>query len=145
MLYEAHGWGMETSAPEINHLVDSILDRTYRLAGNRKIIFSSFSPEICILLSKKQDIYPVFFLTEADHIPSSDARADSLQEAVDFARSWQLAGIICKAEPLVMSPHLVKYVKDAGLRCISWGGMNDDVECVKVRDILMVGYDKLLI
>ncbi|KAI4254936.1 MAG: hypothetical protein L6R42_006984, partial [Xanthoria sp. 1 TBL-2021] len=81
MLFEAHDWGMETFAVEVNHLVDNVLDRVYRLANNRTIFFSSFSPEICILLSRKQHVYPVYFLTESGHIPSSDARADSLREA----------------------------------------------------------------
>jgi glycerophosphodiester phosphodiesterase len=53
MLFEAYDWGMEPSAVEVNHLVDRILDCVYRHAGNRQIFFSSFSPEICILLSKK--------------------------------------------------------------------------------------------
>jgi len=68
------------------------------------MFFSSFSPEICILLSKKQHVYRVFFLNEAGHIPSSDARADTLQEAIWFARSWRLAGVISRSEPLVVSP-----------------------------------------
>ncbi len=128
----SHDWGMEPSAVEVNHLVDRILDCVYRHAGNRQIFFSSFSPEICILLSKKQVIHPVFFLTEAGHIPSSDARADSLQEAIWFARSWRLAGVISRSEPLVMSPHLIEYVKDAGLLCVSWGGLNNVPEHIKV-------------
>ncbi len=133
MLFEAHDWGMETWAVEVNHLVDSTLDRVYRLASRRTIFFSSFNPEICILLSNKQHIYPVFFLTESGHIPSSDARADSLQEAIWFAKSWRLAGVISRSEPLVASPQLIEYVKDPGLLCISWGGLNDVPEDAKVR------------
>ncbi len=132
MLFEAYNWGMEPSAVEVNHLVDRILDCVYRHAGNRQIFLSSFSPEICILLSKKQVIYPVFFLTEAGHIRSSDARADSLQEAICFARSWRLAGVISRSEPLVVSPQLIEYVKDAGLLCVSWGGLNNVPEHIKV-------------
>ncbi|KAG7002011.1 hypothetical protein G7Y79_00029g063070 [Physcia stellaris] len=133
MLFEAHDWGMETSAVEANHLVDSVLDCVYRLAKNRIIFFSSFSPEVCILLSKKQHIYPVFFLSESGHIPSSDLRADSLQEAIWFAKSWRLAGVISRSEPLVISPHLIEYVKNAGLLCISWGGLNDIAEHAKTQ------------
>ena len=132
MLFEAHDWGMETLAVEANHLVDSTLDRVYRLAGKRTVFFSSFSPEVCILLSKKQDIYPVFFLTESGHISSSDARADSLQEAIWFAKSWHLAGVISRSEPIVTSLQLIQYVKDAGLVCVSWGGLNDVPEHAKV-------------
>ncbi len=132
MLFEAHDWGMETFAVEANHLVDKTLDCVYRLVGNRNVFFSSFSPEVCILLSQKQHVYPVFFLTESGHIPSSDARADSLQEAIWFAKSWHLAGVISRSEPLVVSPQLIQYVKDAGLSCVSWGGLNDVAEYAEV-------------
>lgn len=131
MLFEAHDWGMETSAVEANHLVDRILDCVYRLASRRSIFLSSFSPEVCILLSNKQHLYPVFFLTESGQIPS-DARAGSLQEAIWFAKSWRLAGVISRSEPLVVTPHLIRYVKDAGLLCVSWGGLNDVPEHAKV-------------
>lgn len=132
MLFEAHDWEMETYAVEANHLVDSILDRVYRLAGNRTVFFSAFSPEICMLLSNKQDVYPVFFMTEAGQNPTSDTRADSLQEAICFAKSWRLAGIISRSDPFVMSPQLIGYVKDAGLLCASWGGLNDEPLQAKV-------------
>ena len=132
MLFEAHDWDMDTYAVEANHVVDIVLAIVYRLADKRKIFFSSFSPEICIILSRKQDIYPVYFLTESGHIPSADARADSLQEAIHFARSWRLPGIIARSQPLVMSPDLIQCVKDSGLQCISWGELNDEPQNAKV-------------
>lgn len=64
MLFEAHDWGMETYAVEANRLVDSTLESVYRLAGNRTVFLSSFSPEVCILLSNKQHEYPIFFLNK---------------------------------------------------------------------------------
>ncbi|KAL8942318.1 MAG: hypothetical protein Q9211_001435 [Gyalolechia sp. 1 TL-2023] len=131
MLFEAHDWKMETFAVEVNHLVDNVLDRVYRLANDRTMFFSSFSPEVCILLSRKQRVYPVYFLTESGHIPSSDARADSLREAILFAKSWRLAGVICRSQPLAVSPQLIGCVQDAGLVCISWGELNDDPEQAK--------------
>lgn len=128
MLFEAHDWEMETFGVEANHLVDNVLDRVYHLAQNRTIFFSSFSPEVCILLARKQYVYPVYFLTESGHIPSSDARADSLREAVWFAKRWRLAGIISRSQPLVVSPRLIGRVQDAGLVCISWGELNDGAD-----------------
>lgn len=132
MLFEAHDWEMETYAVEVNHLVDSILDRLYRLAKNRPLFLSSFSPEVCVLLSNKQHVYPVFFMTESGENPTSDTRAFSLQEAVCFAKSWRLAGVISRSDPFVMSPQLIRYVKDAGLLCASWGGLNDVPQQAKV-------------
>jgi len=132
MLFEAHDWGMDTYAVELNYLTDTILEKIYRLAGNRTLFFSSFSPEICILLSRKQQVYPVYFLTEAGHIPSADARADSLREAIHFAKAWRLPGVITRSQPLVISPGLTRKVKEAGLTCISWGELNDEPEHAKV-------------
>ena len=132
MLCEAQEWEMDTYAVEVNHLVDAILENVFRLAGNRHIFLASFSPEICILLSNKQHVYPVLFLTESGQIPYADARANSLQEAVHFAHSWRLPGVISGSDALVMSPDLIRYVKDSGLLCMSWGGLNDVPEHAKV-------------
>ncbi|KAL9033885.1 MAG: hypothetical protein Q9180_005711, partial [Flavoplaca navasiana] len=142
MLFEAHDWGMETFAVEVNHLVDKVLERVYRLGRNRTIFFSSFSPEVCIVLSRKQDVYPVYFLTESGHIPSSDARADSLREAIWFAKSWRLAGVISRSQPLVVSPQLIGRVQDAGLVCISWGELNDVPENAEKQ--AMAGLDAII-
>ena len=133
MRSEAQDFAMDTYAIEMNHLVDTILDKVYRLAGTRTILLASFSPEICILLSTKQRVYPVLFLTVADQTPSIDVRAGSLQQAVHFAKSWRLAGVISQADPFVLSPALIRYVKDSGLMCASWGGLNDDPAHAKVR------------
>ena len=132
MLSEARDWEMDTYAVELNHLVDTVLENVYRLAGTRTLFFASFSPEVCILLSKKQHVYPVFFLTEAGHAPSPDARANSLRDAIHFAKAWRLAGVITRSDPLVMSPGLIGYVKDSGLLCMSWGELNDVPEHAKV-------------
>ena len=142
MLFEAHDWGMETFSVEVNHLVDQVLERVYRLGRKRTIFFSSFSPEVCIVLSRKQDVYPVYFLTESGHIPSADARADSLREAILFARSWRLAGVISRSQPLVVSPQLIGRVQDAGLVCISWGELNDVPENAEKQ--AMAGLDAII-
>lgn len=143
MLSEAEDWEMDTYAVELNLLVDTVLETTYRLAGNRAIFFASFSPEICILVAAKQDIYPVFFLTDSGETPSKDARASSLQEAIHFAKSWHLPGVILRSDPLVMSPEFVQYVKDSGLLCMSWGELNDDPEHAKTQ--AKAGLDAIIV
>jgi len=132
MLWEAEDWKMDLYGVELNTFVDTILDKVFSLGGNRAIIFTSFSPEICILLSHKQQTYPVLFLSESGLFPTGDVRASSLQEAVHFAKSWNLSGVVMSSEPFIMSPNLVKHVKDAGLVCSSFGPLNDDPEKAKV-------------
>ncbi|PVH72793.1 hypothetical protein DL98DRAFT_595678 [Cadophora sp. DSE1049] len=64
MLWEAEDWKMDLYGVELNIVVDTVLEKVSALAGNRAIVFTSFSPELCILASHKQQKYPVMFLNE---------------------------------------------------------------------------------
>ncbi|MCJ1384208.1 Glycerophosphocholine phosphodiesterase, partial [Xylographa soralifera] len=131
MLFEADDWKMDPYSIELNKFVDTILNTVNNHSANRSIFFSSFSPEICILLSIKQRKYPLFFLNDGGSFPTGDVRASSLQEAVRFAKRWNLAGIVMASEPLVMCPMLISYVRDSGLLCASYGASNDDPKSAK--------------
>lgn len=117
---------MDTYAVELNSFVDTILTKVYDLGAGRDIIFSSFNPDVCLLLSFKQPSIPVLFLTDAGASPVGDIRASSLQEAVRFASRWNLLGIVSQAEPLVLCPRLVRIVKESGLVCVSYGALNNE-------------------
>lgn len=132
MLYESEEHEMDTYAVELNSFVDTVLKTIYDLGKKRNIIFSSFNPDICLLLSFKQPSIPILFLTDAGISPVGDIRAGSLQEAIRFASRWNLLGIVSAAEPLVLCPRLVKVVKESGLVCVSYGTLNNDPESVKV-------------
>ncbi|KAF2966701.1 hypothetical protein GQX73_g6873 [Xylaria multiplex] len=133
MLFEARDFEMDTFAMELNTYLDAILAVVYQYGGKRPIFFSSFSPELCILLATKQQLYPVLFLTESGYIPTRDIRAISFQEAVRFAKKWNLEGVVVRSQPIVASPRLVDLVKSSGLVCASWGDLNDDPECAKTQ------------
>ncbi|KAF1810351.1 GDPD-domain-containing protein [Eremomyces bilateralis CBS 781.70] len=133
MLLESEAHDMDTYGVELNSFVDTVLKKVYELSGGRNIIFSSFHPDICILLSLKQPSIPVLFLTDAGTSPVSDVRASSLQEAIRFAVRWNLLGIVTSARPLVMCPRLVKVVKESGLVCVTYGSLNNDPENVKAQ------------
>lgn len=83
-------------AIEYNTFIDAALEVLHEHGGQRQIILSSFTPEICILLSMKQKAYPVLFITNAGKISMSDmdVRAASVQVAVKFAQRWNLAGLV---------------------------------------------------
>ncbi|KAI4245539.1 MAG: hypothetical protein LQ352_006551 [Teloschistes flavicans] len=133
MLHESEEQEMDTYAVELNSFVDTVLTKVYDLGHDRPIIFSSFNPDICLLLSFKQPNIPILFLTDAGTCPVGDVRASSLQEAVRFASRWNLLGIVTAAEPLVLCPRLVKVVKESGLVCVSYGTANNDGEKVKLQ------------
>lgn len=134
MLWEGEEEEMDTYAVELNSFVDTVLQKVYDLGDGRNIIFSSFHPDICLLLSFKQPNIPVLFLTDAGTQPKTgDIRASSLQEAIRFASRWNLLGIVGAAEPLVQAPRLVKVVKESGLVCVSYGMLNNDPEKVALQ------------
>jgi glycerophosphodiester phosphodiesterase len=126
MLHESEDEEMDTYAVELNSFVDTVLTKVYDLGEGRNMIFSSFNPDICLLLSFKQPSIPVLFLTDAGSSPVGDIRASSLQEAIRFASRWNLLGVVTAAEPLVISPRLVRVVKESGLVCVSYGTLNND-------------------
>lgn len=132
MLHESEAEEMDTLAVELNSFVDTVLAKVYELGQGRNMIFSSFNPDICLLLSFKQPSIPVLFLTDAGVSPVGDIRASSLQEAIRFASRWNLLGVVTAAEPLVLCPRLVKAVKASGLVCVSYGALNNDPANVKV-------------
>ncbi|KAI1610731.1 Glycerophosphoryl diester phosphodiesterase family-domain-containing protein [Exophiala viscosa] len=133
MLSESEEEEMDTYAVELNSFVDTVLAKVYDLGKGRNIIFSSFNPDICLLLSFKQPSIPVLFLTDAGTSPIADIRGTSLQEAVRFASRWNLLGVVSAAEPLVAAPRLVRVVKESGLVCVSYGTLNNDSAKVKLQ------------
>ena len=132
MLWEAQDRNMELYALELNFFVDTILTMIFRLCANRNITLSSFSPETCILLTSKQQTFPVLFINKAGSVPAGDVRAGSLQGAIEFAKAWNLAGIVMLSDPFVMCPRLLTYAKDSGLVVGSYGNLNDEPECALV-------------
>lgn len=137
MLFESEEHEMDTYAVELNSFVDTVLKMVYDLAGKRNIIFSSFNPDICLLLSLKQPSIPILFLSDAGTSSVGDIRASSLQEAIRFASRWNLLGVVAAAEPLVLCPRLVRVIKESGLVCVSYGSLNNEPENVKVSPLRM--------
>ncbi|CAO3590005.1 unnamed protein product [Absidia cylindrospora] len=114
---------------ELNIYVDTILECVYNNADeDRRIIFSSFHPEICLALNLKQPNYPVFFLTDAGTLPMADIRCNSLQGALRFAKQADLLGIVAASEPVLEAPRMVSVVKGAGLLMFTYGVLNNEVQ-----------------
>jgi glycerophosphodiester phosphodiesterase len=135
MLHESEEEEMDQYGVELNSFVDTVLQKVYDKMGARNVIFSSFNPDICLMLSFKQPSIPVLFLTDAGTSPVGDVRAASLQEAIRFASRWGLLGVVSAATPLVMCPRLVKVVKESGLVCVSYGTLNNDPKNVMVSPL----------
>ena len=135
MAFEAiDEWKSDSIAIEPNLFVDAIISTVllHPSCRSRSVMFSSFSPEICILISLKQSTFPVFFLNDSGNWPTGDVRASSLQEAIHFANRWALDGIVMASEPFVFAPNLVGVAKRKGLMTASYGALNNEPDCAKV-------------
>lgn len=127
---------------EVNHFVDAILHTVYRSGTttstetSRKILFSSRSPTVCTALNWKQPNYAVLFASYCglarDNATGSvlfqpcdrdepDARRLSVAEAVRFAKTNNLLGIMVDSILLQHVPQLVHSIKAAGLLLITIG------------------------
>lgn len=143
MLVETEEQGMDNYAVELNAFADGVLEQVHKHGQHRKIVFSSFHPDLCIFLSLKQSAFPVMFLTDAGFCPFGDVRAGSLREAVRFANRWNLLGIVTAAQPLVACPRLIRAIKTSGLLCFSYGVLNNGISTVKVQ--LDEGVDAIIV
>ena len=143
MTDEATKEEMSQIAIEMNHWIDTVLQTVYAHCGKRDIIFSSFNPDVCIMLSLKQPHFPVLYLTEAGSTVMTDSRALSLQSAVRFARTWNLLGIVSAAKPIVEAPRLAHIVKSSGLVLFTYGVLNNDPAIAR-REIL-AGVDAVIV
>ncbi|KAN0064831.1 phosphate system positive regulatory protein pho81 [Thecaphora frezii] len=141
---------------EVNQFVDTILHTVYAAATHnkeqsRKILFSSDSPTVCTALNWKQPNYPVFFRSHCgiSHLASLrnelapterheiDARRESIGEAVRFAKSNNLLGIMVHKTLLLHVCALVHSVKAAGLLLITLG--DRDKERGEEEDLVVDG------
>ncbi|VEU20157.1 DEKNAAC100928 [Brettanomyces naardenensis] len=149
MLDESQMEDMGQVGPDMNHFVDTILSTVFANKGGRDVVFSSFHPDICTMLSLKQPSIPILFLTDSGCSPVADIRSCSLQNAIRFARKWNLLGIVTNATPIVECPRLASVVKASGLVCVTYGSENNepanaklemaaDVDAVIVDSVLAV-------
>ncbi|CAG8636760.1 20592_t:CDS:10 [Dentiscutata erythropus] len=134
VINEAEDSKLPAYCTELNTFCDKILKCVYNYAQpGRKIIFSSFHPEICLMLRYKQSSYPVFFLTDCGVSFMADARCNSIQAAIRFAKIAGLSGLVTNSDPIVEAPGLVKVIKNAGLLLFTYGRKNNDPENVKLQ------------
>lgn len=143
MLDESQHDDIGQIAPEMNHFCDTILSLVYERYSGRNVIFSSFHPDICMMMTMKQPSFPVLFLTEAGVDKMADVRASSLQNAIRFAKNWNLFGIVSHAIPFIQCPRLASVVKASGLACFTYGSANNDPENAKLE--IAAGVDAVIV
>ncbi|KAJ7068001.1 hypothetical protein C8F01DRAFT_585539 [Mycena amicta] len=107
---------------QLNAFVDSVLRTIYGPLPRRRIVFTSFSPDVCSAMNWKQPNYPVFFASHCGKKQGQDRRNDvedwrttSVGAAVEFARANNLLGIFVDTDLLMQVPSLIDGVRNAGL------------------------------
>lgn len=80
---------------------------------------------------------------EEEETHEADERCTSIKEAIRFAKSANLLGIVCDARPLVQVPSLINTIKEGGLILGSFGEANTDPENVKLQE--SCGVDAIMV
>lgn len=112
-----------------NKYVDTILRCVFQNAKSRRIVFSSFDPDTCVLLRLKQNKYPVLFLTSGESLlPNdySDPRASKASMSINFVNFADLLGIDIDSKFILQHPELIKDIKKSGQVLFCWGEDNND-------------------
>jgi len=132
-----------------NEFVDIILTTLMEHSKDRRIVLSTFHPDICTLLRLKQNRYPVLFLTQGQterYKPFSDQRASLTNNAIYLAKIFNFYGVNIHAEDLFRNIDLIKYVKNFGLKLFTWGediNSNNAVTLLKAGGVDGIIYDKI--
>ncbi|RLU18153.1 hypothetical protein DMN91_010396 [Ooceraea biroi] len=134
---------------DLNIYLDIILKVAMEYGGDRKIVFSSFNPDICAMIRLKQNKYPVVFLTQgitSKYPTYHDPRCQTIPMAMRHALAADILGINVHTEDILRDPSQVKLVKDAGLIIFCWGDDNNDkdtIQHLKKLGLHAVIYDKI--
>lgn len=122
------------NAFEMNVFVDAILKTVLQNAKSRKIVFSSFNPDICTVLRYKQNKYPVLLLTQGVNTKYDqylDQRTHNVNNGSHFAATADILGLSVIAEDIQRDPSQVELVKNRGQILFCWTDDQNNPEIVK--------------
>lgn len=156
-LFQSIFWSTKTAHPgpydrelSENEFVDTILTTLMEHAKERRIVLSTFHPDICTLLRLKQNRFPVLFLTQGKterYESFKDPRAASTLNAVYLAKIFNFWGINVHAEDLFRNIELVKYIKNFDLKLFCWGediNSKSSVNRLKAEGVDGIIFDKFV-
>jgi len=146
-------WDMELAdgrreshnAFELNLFVDTILKTVLEHGNKRKIVFSSFNPDICTVVRYKQNKYPVLFLTSGESTKYDryhDRRTHSILDGSNFAKTTGILGINVIADEIQRDPSKVKLIKDRGQVLFCW--TDDQNNPAIVQHLKSLGVDGII-
>jgi len=120
------------------HVLQVILKVVYENAQERPILFSTFQPDVALLMKKLQHTYPVYFLTNGGNEVYDDVRMNSLEEAKKLALGGGLDGIVSEVKGIFRNPSVVREIKESNLSLLTYGKLNNVPEAVHVQYLMGV-------
>ncbi len=130
-----------TPPEEVSRQLDAILavvDRGLAAAPRRRLLFSSFDPEVCSELKRRRPEFSVMFLSGGGAYAHVDARRTSIPAAIGFAANAGLDGIILESATLRGQQGMVEAARSQGLQLMTYGLANDDADWVRKQFFLGV-------
>ncbi|KAL8248648.1 hypothetical protein R6Q59_005516 [Mikania micrantha] len=118
------------------HVLQVILKVVHENALERPIIFSSFQPDVALIMKKLQHKYPVYFLTNGGNEIFTDVRMNSLEEAKKHAISGGLDGVVSEVRGVFRNPSVVREIKESNLSLLTYGKLNNIPEAVHVQYLM---------
>ncbi|GKD47513.1 glycerophosphodiester phosphodiesterase GDPD2-like protein [Tanacetum coccineum] len=107
------------------HVLQVILKVVYENAQERPVLFSTFQPDVALLMKKLQHTYPVYFLTNGGNEIYDDVRMNSLEEAKKLALEGGLDGIVSEVKGIFRNPSVVREIKESNLSLLTYGKLNN--------------------
>merc|ERR550534_2743972 len=129
--------------------LDQILKTVLSHGKERKILFSSFNPDICTMIINKQNKYPVLLLTAGKNDKYDyfmDPRTWTIRNGVLFAEMSGLLGLSAMAEVVMRDPSQLEMVRKYGQIIFTWTDEKNDKDTVKALKQLGVNgviYDRM--
>lgn len=120
------------------HVLQVILKVVYEFAQERPVMFSSFQPDVALLMKKLQTEYPVYFLTNGGTELFDDVRMNSLEEAKKLAIEGGIDGIVSEVVGIFRNPSVVREIKESNLSLFTYGRLNNVPEAVQVQYLMGV-------
>ncbi|KAI0489091.1 hypothetical protein KFK09_028932 [Dendrobium nobile] len=134
---------LEYAEKDILNTVEIVFRLVSTNAGARPVIFSTFQPDAARIIRRVQRDYPVFFLTDGGLKIHGDVRRNSLEEAVKLCAESGLEGIVSEVRAVLRNPAEVVRIKEANLRLLTYGGLNNTAEVVYMQH--MMGIDGVIV
>ncbi|XP_035278448.1 glycerophosphocholine phosphodiesterase GPCPD1 isoform X2 [Anguilla anguilla] len=134
---------------DMNLFLDIILKCVHQHAGKRRIVFSCFDPDVCSMVRRKQNRYPILFLTQGIstvYPELMDIRCQTTPIAMSFAQSEDILGISAHTEDLLRHMDSISEAHAKGLVVFCWGDDNNNHETrrtLREHDIDGLIYDRI--